>query len=78
MELVFFNPVFDRVEYHVHGFGALWWTVLLMIPYAVELSVLSSVASCLWPVKVPYVALTKTKPTSASSTKDTTCVSTVV
>jgi hypothetical protein len=47
------------------------WTVLLMIPSTVELSVLSYVASCLWPIServvnvtVPSLALTKMAPNS--------------
>jgi hypothetical protein len=51
-----------------------------MIPSAVELSVVSSVDSCGWSiserdvqVKVPYFALTKTAPNSASATEETTC-----
>jgi hypothetical protein len=62
-----------------------FWTVLLMMPYAVELLVLSSAVSCSWPISesgvrvtVPSLAFTKTAPNFASATEDTTCLSTVV
>jgi hypothetical protein len=86
--------VYSNGEYRLRNFrdyaSARHWKwmiddlVLLMIPSAVEWSVLSYVVSCLWPISergvrmtVPYLALTKRPPYPDSATEGTTCLSTV-
>jgi hypothetical protein len=60
------------------------WAVLFMIPSAIELPVLSSVASCRWTIServvrrtMIYFVLTNTAPNSASLMEETTCLRTL-
>jgi hypothetical protein len=66
------------------AFESFCWTMLWIIPSAMELSVLSPVASCECPISdcvdhmtVPSLALTRTSPNTASLAEETTCLSTV-
>ena len=55
LKVIMFHLIMYPIKSRFHGFSTFFKMVHLMIPFAVELSVIVSVVCCVWPISVRFV-----------------------